>query len=1150
MNQWNTRPYRGIFVFSDGLDEQLVLTNAWSENILVYDKDSLDNKIPFDEKYSFGFVFIKSSKLIGDDLLSVENVWNKFEKEVNESKSRPIIKVAPIKFEIKSDFNEEVSDELVKLFVRVIERKEIQKETKNQSNYKYEIANFNCDKPLTNISRYINFLKYDYHEIKEYFAKTTSVLKNVKTSIDKLNSKLYQKKLNKISKNLLDPSLSKDQYFNLLKQFRISRRNIDQQSLETIFKPNKASQMVLSTTGTEFDITALVLNLINPVPDPMIYLEEKGGLIRNYSVSLVIDSSISCFDELSGPHSFQTIQVFLSSLASLDLSRFDLIVTGNPNPTVVCSEIGTISALSCKSTIFESLFSILQSPTRNTDLASAIHTAFDLQRMRSTDYANVIFVLTNGLYQIEEQKRIVNTVNQCVLGGINIIGVGIGIYPKGIEKLFPQIVFSPNPYRVMKAIASIYIDTLSSMPDEMDSISFSFLRISEFQSIIKTLIEGQNNPIFKDEKEELNDIPPTLDAFDDMYNREKNIDPCNPFKNPEGKNTELYVENLFKGQKILIVMLWDYTLNMKNEERYVSSEFIENRPENANVCIKDAADYYGIILDIVKNYEDAINKLTNQSKPGYCDYYATWVFCGPRKKILPEKEANPNLVGQFIDVLIQFWEKGGSIVFWAEGEPLYYQVNLFLEKVRFKDEPDCPSTITKLRLEGEYQGEGFLTGEESNTLENPGTFNRSSLFFEQCQRATLSHNIIRIYEGKTISHAPYNLDLIKPFKPFARDFDGGISSLFYTANLNTGTGDIIIDCGYTKCFTQMESEGTYRYVQNIMGYTARPEIHKRVDRQQPCDWRPKACTFTIDHNAIWRGFQIDKIDPMKLTKRLWAIDCSDSIKKNYNPIYQGELRKIVDKYGRNGTNVFYLWNNEAMKLNSISHLEKFLSSLSNQNKDFEGFKFTGTLSEKIADIALEEKDIREHLIIITDGSVSLESIQKSDKRMIDNNIQFQFVSTYIILPDDPSLPPEYKVKPDLSVGAPYSRNCQNETIYIKAENDEEILASLSHEDINALDDIDNINSYEKFIKQYTHLDNAFQALSLGRKDFDPNLITKLESLYDRVHKGLNTEQEEDFTKKFNVLKGMVAGALEKNFSPEDIAAAKKNVYDDSYDKDF
>ena len=114
------------------------------------------------------------------------------------------------------------------------------------------------------------------------------------------------------------------------------------------------------------------------------------------------------------------------------------------------------------------------------------------------------------------------------------------------------------------------------------------------------------------------------------------------------------------------------------------------------------------------------------------------------------------------------------------------------------------------------------------------------------------------------------------------------------------------------------------------------------------------------------------------------------------------------------------------------------------------------------------------------------------------------------------------------------------------------LSESSNQDDKSIKNIidNHINSYEKFIKQYTHLDNAFQALSLGRKDFDPNLITKLESLYDRVHKGLITEQEEDFTKKFNVLKGMVAGALEKNFSPEDIAAAKKNVYDDSYDKDF
>lgn len=45
------RPYRAIFVFSDGLDEQLVLTKKWSEEILT------DNNI------TYGFIFNKSKKL-------------------------------------------------------------------------------------------------------------------------------------------------------------------------------------------------------------------------------------------------------------------------------------------------------------------------------------------------------------------------------------------------------------------------------------------------------------------------------------------------------------------------------------------------------------------------------------------------------------------------------------------------------------------------------------------------------------------------------------------------------------------------------------------------------------------------------------------------------------------------------------------------------------------------------------------------------------------------------------------------------------------------------------------------------------------------------------------------------------------------------
>ena len=43
--------------------------------------------------------------------------------------------------------------------------------------------------------------------------------------------------------------------------------------------------------------------------------------------------------------------------------------------------------------------------------------------------------------------------------------------------------------------------------------------------------------------------------------------------NPVGENTELYPKDLLKGQKILIVMLWDCTLN-PNESLFIHPRYI------------------------------------------------------------------------------------------------------------------------------------------------------------------------------------------------------------------------------------------------------------------------------------------------------------------------------------------------------------------------------------------------------------------------------------------------------------------------------------------------------------------------------------------------------------------------------------------------
>jgi len=853
------RNQRAIFTFSDGLDEQLILTKSWKDSILI------------NPDISIGFIFIKSSLLLGKNLKIVQDMWKNFETQTNVSIAH-----------IKAEISEEVKNELNRIFINVMSRKSLNS-PKNTDKYEFPtftIEDSMCISSLKNISNAFQ----EKFQAKDIYIERTDVLKNAKLVIDKIDAKKYLNKMNSIATCKTGKGFNKSEYDKLLMTF-INRKKLNISYLETIFKPNKASQAILSTTGTEFDITALILNIINPVPDPMIYLEEKGGLIRNYSVSVIIDLSISCFYELSASHSIQTIHHLLSALALFDLPSFDLILTGDPIPTVLCSEVGTFRALSPNSNIWKSLFVMLENPNRHADLASAIHTAFDLRRMRSTEYTHILFVLTDGLYQNSERPRIVECVNNCVQSGISTIGVGIGIYPKGIEKLFPQIIFSPNPENVMKGIATLFGDNPSNVYDEMPSISFAMDEQFNFnlKEAISKIINNKENPVYKNLKEELHEITPTLESFEFINPEFSIIDEKGDYINPpEGTYSALYTKDILKTQKILIVMLWDCSLNQK-EGRALDKQYIFTSPEPGRTeCIKSAVDHYGIELEVVQNYEDAIIRLLRQTKPGFCDYYATWIICGPPYPVLPHcgKDSDPHLVGQFIDVLIQFWKNGGSLVFWAEGDPLYAQVNWFLEKVEFENEPNCPSGKTNFRITGEHLGNTILKPDESPDLTHPQTFNRSPLHFKQCHRTTLSHNIGKIYEGITISYAPYDLEKIKPFIPFARDsgekqtlHNSGISSMFYPANLKTGTGDIVIDCGYTKLFSKITTDGTFRYIQNIAGWTGRPEIHKRVDGKEPSEWRPKAISFEIK-KIKWPKFKSQGVNKVDI---IFCIDATGSM---------------------------------------------------------------------------------------------------------------------------------------------------------------------------------------------------------------------------------------------------------------------------------
>lgn len=273
---------------------------------------------------------------------------------------------------------------------------------------------------------------------------------------------------------------------------------------------------------------------------------------RNYSVTLILDTSYSCFNPLSTSFSLQTLRLMLSTLSSIDLPSFDFILSRQTNPEILCSNISTVRAINPKSILWDSLLSILAHPCSKSDLASAIETAFDLKRMRPSDYTSYLFILTDGLYQENEYKRIIRAVSNCVKSGLNVFGIGIGIYPVRIEYLFPKVIYCLNPYNLNKAIANFFGESVSGVKDSM-----IFMDVAErdhnlvLNNKIAEVINNSTNLNYQNLYNILSNVIVETDAFLLISNQEDDMDETagNIKSNPTGEGKELLKRNALKGQK-------------------------------------------------------------------------------------------------------------------------------------------------------------------------------------------------------------------------------------------------------------------------------------------------------------------------------------------------------------------------------------------------------------------------------------------------------------------------------------------------------------------------------------------------------------------------------------------------------------------------
>lgn len=113
------------------------------------------------------------------------------------------------------------------------------------------------------------------------------------------------------------------------------------------------------------------------------------------------------------------------------------------------------------------------------------------------------------------------------------------------------------------------------------------------------------------------------------------------------------------------------------------------------------------------------------------------------------------------------------------------------------------------------------------------------------------------------------------------------------------------------------------------------------------------------------------------------------------------------------------------------------------------------------------------LILITDGEICSSSIDKCDQLIRQNNIKFSYAKVYVI----------NKRNPNISVAAPFIRNCPSEIITPLCEATEEAKATYLHpitqEDLNTLDDLKSISTLDQFYTKHDSILRALTARLLG-----------------------------------------------------------------------
>ena len=113
--------------------------------------------------------------------------------------------------------------------------------------------------------------------------------------------------------------------------------------------------------------------------------------------------------------------------------------------------------------------------------------------MRTNNFPSFLFVLTDGLFEEDKQEQLKEIIAKLIQTNIQVIGIGLGIYPYGINNIFSQAIYDINPNNLFNSVLNILegnINDINEMnyiqkEEENEKINYQqFLNLFRIKNII------------------------------------------------------------------------------------------------------------------------------------------------------------------------------------------------------------------------------------------------------------------------------------------------------------------------------------------------------------------------------------------------------------------------------------------------------------------------------------------------------------------------------------------------------------------------------------------------------------------------------------------------------------------------------------------